>query len=144
MGREQNFLQRLAGGGRSGPKRGFEPTTAEDVEALREAVRQNLARLLNARHGMSEAAPDYGLPAMVDLITGSGDHLAIMQRAIRTAIDKYEPRLRSVRVSFVQDEESPMQPLTFRVDAVLVGRQQEYRVGYVTAVGRDGQFEVAD
>lgn len=144
MAREQNFLNRLAGAGRSGAGPRYEPTTTEDAETLREAVRQNLVRLLNARHGMSQAAPDYGLPAMVDLITGSGEHLAIMQRAIRTTVEKYEPRLRSVRVSVVQEEESSMQPLVFRVDAVLVGRQREYRVGYVTAVGKDGQFEISD
>ncbi len=144
MAREQNFLHRLAEVGRSGAKARQEATTAEDAEALREAVRQNLVRLLNARHGMSQAAPDYGLPAMVDLITGSGEHLAIMQRAIRTTVEKYEPRLRSVRVSIVQEEDASMQPLVFRVDAVLVGRQSEYRVGYVTAVGKDGQFEVDD
>lgn len=142
MSREQNFLHRLADIGRTGARPRYEPTTTEDAEALREAVRQNLIRLLNARHGMSQAAPDYGLPAMVDLITGSGEHLASMQRAIRTTVEKYEPRLRSVRVSVVQEENSSMQSLVFRVDAVLIGRQNEYRVGFVTAVGKDGQFEV--
>lgn len=145
MGREQTFLRRLAGGSgiRAGPR--HQPTTAENVEELRESVRLHLARLLNSRHGMSEAAPDYGLPALVDLTASSGDHVAAVERAIRTAIEKYEPRLRRVRVSCVREEDVAAQrALAFRVDAVLVGRDGEYSVGYVTAVGPTGQLEVAD
>ncbi len=145
MGRERTFLQRLASGAGPGAGRRIEPTTAENVEELQESVRQHLGRLLNARHGMSQAAPDYGLPSLVDLITSTGEHVPAVQRAIRTTIEKYEPRLRHVRVSCLRDEDAPTQrALVFRVDAVLVGRDGEYNVGYVTAVGPNGQFEVAD
>jgi len=145
MGREQTFLQRLAAGARPGAQRRHQPTTAENVEELRESVRKHLARLLNARHGMSQAVPDYGLPSLVDLTTSSSEHALAMQRAIRIAIEKYEPRLRHVRVSCLGDEDTPVQrTLAFRVDAVLVGRDGEYSVGYVTEVSPDGQMEVAD
>jgi type VI secretion system protein len=145
MGREQTFLQRLAGSSAPGSTRVRQPTTAENVEELRESVRQNLARLLNARHGMSQAVPDYGLPSLVDLTTSSSDHVAAVQRAIRAAIEKYEPRLRHVRVSSCGEEDAPSQrALAFRVDAVMVGRDGEYSVGYVTAVSPNGQLEVAD
>lgn len=145
MGREQTFLQRLAAGARPGAQRRYQPTTAENVEELRESVRKHLARLLNARHGMSQAVPDYGLPSLVDLSTSSSEHVPAMQRAIRTAIEKYEPRLRQVRVSCLREEDTAAQrKLAFRVDAVLVGRDGEYSVGYVTEVGPDGQMEVAD
>ena len=145
MGREQTFLQRLASGVGPGSGRRREPTTAENVDDLQEAVREHLAHLLNARHGMSQAAPDYGLPALVDLITSTGEQVPAMQRAIRAAIEKYEPRLRNVRVSCLRSEDAPRQrSLVFRVDAVLVGRDGEYDVGYVTGVSPKGEFEVAD
>jgi type VI secretion system protein len=145
MGREQTFLQRLASSPALGSQRGHQATTAENVEELRESVRQHLARLLNARHGMSQAVPEYGLPSLVDLTASSSDHVGAVQRAIRTAIENYEPRLRHVRVSSCGEEDAPGQRvLAFRVDAVLVGRDGEYNVGYVTAVSPDGQLEVAD
>ena len=145
MGREQTFLERLAAGAGPRAQRRHQPTTAENVEELRESVRKHLARLLNARHGMSQAVPDYGLPSLVDLTTSSSEHVPAMQRAIRMAIENYEPRLRHVRVSCVQEEDAPRpRTLVFRVDAVLVGRDGEYSVGYVTAVSPEGQLEVAD
>jgi type VI secretion system protein len=145
MGREQTFLRRLSAGPGLGSHRRHQPTTTENVEELRESVRLHLARLLNARHGMSQAVPDYGLPSLVDLTTSSGDCASAMTKAIRTAIEKYEPRLRHVRVSCLREEDVPTQrALAFRVDAVMVGRDGEYGVGYVTAVSPSGQLEVAD
>ena len=142
MGRERMLLDRIAEMGDRGHDRS-EPSVVEDVEELMESVRRHLGRLLNARHGMSEAIPDYGLPALSDLTIGSGDHVQRVQDAIRVAIEKYEPRLRRVRVSAAVDEDSP-QTLSFRVDAVLTGQLGEHRVCYETLVTGNGQFEVSE
>lgn len=140
MSREQTFLERLAKRERF---ERFATNTNEDLHALMESVRRHLDRLLNARHGMSQAQGDYGLPAMVDLLAGSGDHIQVVSEAIRTAIEKYEPRLRRVRVICERDSESPRaQTLGFRIEATLVGRTQEHRVWYETALRGDGAFEV--
>ena len=106
-----------------------------------DSVRAQLSRLLNARHGMSEAQPDYGLPALADLTIGAGDHVQKVRDAIQTAISKYEPRLRRVRVTQVADEDE-LRTLSFRVDAVLVSQTGEHRVWYETSLGGDGQFDV--
>ncbi len=102
-----------------------------------------LGRLLNARHGMSEALPDYGLPALTDLTTGRTDYVHAVEEAIRTTIDKYEPRLRRVRVARVVDDEL-VHTLAFRVDAVLVSQSGEHRVWYQTEVSGAGEFDVND
>jgi len=107
------------------------------------SVRRNLTRLLNARHGFSEALPDYGLPALTDLTVGSRDYVRLMQEAIRTAVEKYEPRLRRVRVARVVDDLQP-HSLAFRVEATLVSRSGEHRVFYDTKVSGNGQFDVSD
>lgn len=143
MAREQTLLERFAVR-ESGRRSRFEPTTAENAEALMESVRKQLRRLLNARHGMSEAQPDYGLPAFTDLIIGSGDYVAAIQDAIRVAVEKYEPRLQRVRISRVVDDERDRRTLAFRIDAVLVGRAGEHRVWYQTSVAGNGQFDVTD
>jgi type VI secretion system protein len=141
MAREQTLLDRIA---RCGDRqRGrIEPSANEDLDALMESVRRNLVRLLNARHGMSEALPDYGLPALNDLTIGSGDYVRRVEEAIRVAVEKYEPRLRRVRVSRVEDEER--QTLSFRVDAVLISQTGEHRVWYETVVTGAGGVEVSD
>ena len=142
MGREQTLLERIAA---VGDRRGGynEPSATEDVEALMSSVRRHLQRLLNARHGLSEAMPDYGLPALTDLTIGSGDYIHAIQEAIRVAVEKYEPRLRRVRVGHVVEEGAP-HTLSFRVEGTLVGRSGEHRVYYETSVSGGGQFDVFD
>jgi len=140
--REQTFLERIAE--RGGARKPYEPTTEEDVYALMESVRRHLARLLNARYEMSQALPDYGLPALIDLPVDIEGYVHSVQEAIRTAIEKYEPRLRRVRVTREDTEERNIQRLVFRIEAVLRGSADEYRVGYRTAVRGDGQFDVSD
>jgi len=141
MAREFMLLDRIAHAGSR--ESGRYESAAEDLEALMDSVRRQLARLLNSRHGLSEAQPDYGLPALTDLVVGSGDYEQAVQRAIQTAIEKYEPRLRRVRVARVIDEDGG-RSLAFRVDAVLVSRSGEHRVCYETMMSGGGQFDVSD
>lgn len=141
MSREKSFLDRMADLGKF---RTRGPTAGEDLEALAESVRENLARILNARQGMSEALPDYGLPSLVDLTMSSGNYVQVVRETIRTAIEKYEPRLRRIRVSEVHDDEDlKRQTLVFRIDATLVSRSGEHRVWYETALRGSGEFDVS-
>ena len=143
MGREQTFLQRI-GSSQSRSAGRYQQTTAEDLEELMASVREHLAILLNARHGMSEADPDYGLPSLVDLNAEAGDHLRMLQEAIQNTIEKYEPRLRRVRVTFTRKDEdiAALQTPTFRIDAVLVSKTGEHRVWYETQIRGSGEFDV--
>ena len=143
-GREKSLLERIAHG--AGPLRGRAQATAvEDLDALMESVRINLARILNARHGMSEALPDYGIPALTDMTISSGDYVQVMQSAIATAIEKYEPRLRRVRVTQVIDEDRPKtkQTLAFRVDGTMISQSGQHRVWYETSIAGNGEFDVS-
>ena len=142
MGREHSLLTRIAAAGTDRARGRYEPTTVEDLDALMESVRGHLARLLNARHGMSEAAPDYGLPALADVMAGSDQSVRLVQEAIRIAIEKYEPRLRRIRVTH-QTAEGKGQTLVFRIDGVLVGRSGEHRVWYETSFTPNGNLDVA-
>jgi len=117
------------------------PSADEDVGALMESVRIHLRRLLNARHGMCECAMDYGLPAISDISVDVGDYVQAMQDAILTTVERYEPRLRRVRVTRVVDDDQG-RSLTFRVDAVLLSKSGEHRVYYETSLGGGGQFNV--
>jgi type VI secretion system protein len=143
MSREQTLLERIRVCNERRRSR-YEPSATENLDAVMESVRNHLARLLNARHGMSEGMPDYGLPALTDLTIGSADYLESVKEAIRVAIEKYEPRLRRVRVSQVGDKEDKKRTLSFRIDAVLVSQSGENRVWYQTEVSGNGEYEVSD
>ncbi|HPM22294.1 MAG TPA: type VI secretion system baseplate subunit TssE [Phycisphaerae bacterium] len=142
MGREKTLLDRVAASGAERVAGRYDATTAEDLEGRMESVRRHITRLLNSRHGMSEAAPDYGLPALADLMAGSDQYVRLVQDAIRATIEKYEPRLRRVRVS-QQTDEAPRHTLVFRIDAVMVGRSGEHRVWYETALAPSGELRVS-
>lgn len=141
MAREQCLLDRISSRNDRGQGR-YQPTTKEDLESLMESVRRHLNRLLNSRHGMSESAPEYGLPSLVDITSSSGNHVQRISDAIRSTIEEYEPRLRRVKVSAKESEQVNRQTLVFRVDAVLVGRSGEHRVWYETAIRGNGEFDV--
>ncbi len=142
MAREHTLLQRIAMSEQPSRSR-VDTSSSEDLDALMESVRMHLGRLLNARHGMCEALPDYGLPALTDLTVGHTDYVRAVEDAIRTTIDKYEPRLKRVRVARVMDEEGA-HVLAFRVDAVLISQSGEHRVWYQTEVTGAGEFDVND
>jgi len=93
---------------------------------------------------MSEAQPDYGLPVLSDVLHGSGDHVSVVERAIRTTIEKYEPRLRRVRITRAVEEGATEPWLAFRVDALLVASDGEHKVWYQTNLTSTGCFEVTD
>ncbi len=144
MGREQTLLERIAAsGGRMSGRARAGPTTEEDIDALMDSVRRHLTRLVNSRHGFSEAHPDYGLPALTDLTVGSGDYVRRIQDAIRVTIEKYEPRLQRVRVTRVETEGAG-RTLAFRVEGTLVTKSGQHRVYYETSMGGSGQFEVSE
>ncbi len=118
-------------------------SAAEDVELLMGSVQRHLIRLLNSRHDLAQAAPDYGLPALSDLVMGGPGYVDRVRKAILVAVQKYEPRLRRIRVERANDDEDS-QRLTFRVEGVLIGRSGEHRVFYETSIAGSGQFDVSD
>ncbi|MHC5108971.1 MAG: type VI secretion system baseplate subunit TssE [Planctomycetota bacterium] len=142
MAREKSLLDRLSDLDSTQRSR-IQPSAQEDLEALMDSIRSNLIRILNARHGMSEALPDYGLPALTDLTEGTGDHVTMVEASIRNAIERYEPRLERVRVARVENEDAP-QVWSFRVDAIMKSQTGKHKVWYQTEVNGSGEFNVFD
>lgn len=142
MAREQALLERISSYAERKSAR-YALTTEEDLDALMDSVRDNLRRLVNARHGMSQAQPDYGLPAFNDLSAEGDTYIKRVRDAIQATIAKYEPRLKNVRVSPQADGANPAN-LRFRVDATLIGATEECRISYETAVQAGGAIDVGD
>jgi len=144
MRREQTLLERISAmGGQQSLRAHTQSTTEEDLGALMDSIRRHLTRLINARHDFCEAQPEYGLPALTDLTIGSGDYVQAIQDAIRVAIEKYEPRLKQIRVLRVVDDDA-RQRLSFSVEAIMISRSGEHRVYYETSISGNGQFDVME
>ena len=143
MAQEHTLLKRITDYGTRAAGRPREASAVDNMRTLEESVRQHLNQLLNSRHGMSEALPDYGLPALTDLTGGAANYARLLQEAIRLAVEKYEPRLRRVRVTR-QEEDETAQKMVFRVEGELQSRSGRVGVSYEAAVAGDGRFDVKD
>lgn len=91
----------------------------ERVATREESVLAHLGALLNTRQGSSALDADYGLPDITDVTHSMPAGIASLQKMIVDAIQRYEPRLRSIVV-----RSSVLHPdtlsLRFEVSAQLV------------------------
>lgn len=62
------------------------------------SIRAHLSRLLNARQGSLTHLPDYGLPDVAEIYQGLPYSIDDLISAVKTTIEKYEPRLHNVQI----------------------------------------------
>lgn len=62
------------------------------------SIVSHLNRLLNCRQGSLSHLPDYGLPDVAEIYQGLPYSLNRLLQAIKSVIEKYEPRLHQVSV----------------------------------------------
>ncbi len=136
MPRERSLLERLRDPGAESPR-----TIHENTAHLADSVLANLRNLLNSRHGISAAVPGYGIPDMVDLATSFPEGIVGMRRAIKEAIETYEPRLRRVNVKHVEAPEDPL-ALKFEIMAELATAEERASVWFETRVDSSGEVDV--
>ena len=127
------------------PKRGLQPSLLDRlidpesagtailsgyrVEQLYAAVLRDLENLLNTIHTSHELPNEfsevrdslvsYGLPDLASLEAISPAQRTAIGDSIRKAIVRFEPRLRSVRVTLLKSEDQIQMSLKFRIDARL-------------------------
>ena len=135
---EYSLLQRVALG-----DEGAQRSLDVGVDKLRQSVRLHLQNLFNVRYGSVVSLPEYGLPDFNDLDLNAGYMQAVkeMRKAIKDALDLYEPRLDQTRVSFTLNEDDPTD-LRFEIVAKLVVPGSPVRVKFETMMGNDGLFKV--
>lgn len=86
-------------------------------------------------------ADDYGIPDFTDFLINYPGSLQGFQRGIRHTIQKYEPRLKSVRVNFIPQDEDPLS-LRFQVIAKLATEEYKDPVLFESVVGSDGKISI--
>jgi len=135
MGRERSLLDRLDDPRPNAPRR-----VEESTEDLADSVLAHLQRMLNTRQGNCLTLDDYGIPDFTDMVHSFPEAVGRMQRAIRQSIERYEPRLRRVRVNPV-DEEDYFR-LRFEITGELVTADEQAAVWFETTISPSGRISV--
>ena len=103
--------------------------TGYTVEKMYAAVLRDLEDLLNTVHTAHTVAPEFadvkdsivafGLPDLASVEAISADQRSAIGRTIRKAIERFEPRLRAVKVTLLKQDDDLRMSLKFRIDAKL-------------------------
>lgn len=134
--REKRLLERLRIW-----KKGTARQVKEDPGNMIDSIRAHLQRVLNTQKGTVPIDDEYGLPDFTDLPFTYPDSIAGLERAIQQTIGRYEPRLESVRVSFIADEENPLS-LRFKITARAIIEKDRIPVYFESVVDSDGRVSM--
>jgi len=133
--REERLLERIQTWEREPARRG-----KEDPRRIVDSVLRHLQRILNTKQGNVLIAEDYGVPDFSDFLNALPGSVREIEKTIRLAIQKYEPRLTAVRVSFIPQEEDPLS-LRFQIFARL-SAESKTQVFFETVVDSDGKIDI--
>ena len=136
MVQERTLLERLADPRSNAPR-----TVAQNTDLLADSVVKHLRRMLNSWHGQTPTMDDYGIPTLSELVHSFPESTAILSKAIRLSIEKYEPRLRRVRVAISDLDDDPMN-VQFDISADLVTADEKAAIRLETRVDADGRVDV--
>jgi type VI secretion system protein len=137
--KERRLLERIAYWGEDG---GQERSHQTQVDILMQSVMAHLARLLNTRRGSVQLDPLFGVPDFTNLAGGTGVGSARdIQEEIERMVSKYEPRIKSPRVTLDQDH-SDMQALRFMLNGTIDADDREIPLSLSTTVGASGKISL--
>lgn len=134
--REDRLLERIRSWEREPHRR-----AQEDPKRIIDSVLNHLQRILNSRQGSTPIGEDYGVPDFTELLRRYPDSLNDFERSIRQTIQKYEPRLRAVRVRLIPQEEDAFS-LRFQIAAKLANEEYKDSVFFESLVDSDGKISV--
>jgi type VI secretion system protein len=113
----------------------------QDPKRMIDSIIQHLERILNTRRGSAQISEDFGIPDFTDYRTAFPDAHRDLERAIRLTIQKYEPRLRTVRVKFILQEEE-MLSVSFQIIARLAVDEAKDPVVFESTLDSDGKIRI--
>jgi type VI secretion system protein len=103
-----------------------------DVARLKRSVQTHLLRMLNSRWDHAPAQPDYGIPDLNEFMFAYPDSVTPMRQAIQASVEKYEPRLKDVKVRWSPDEDDPLN-VRFEITARLITDSGAVAVSFATS-----------
>ena len=116
-------------------------SAAENPGKVRDSILRHLQKILNTRRGGVPIADDYGVPDFTDFLRTYPDAVNEIEKSIRTTIQKYEPRLNSVRVKFIPQEDDRLS-LSFQIVAKLLVENNEIPIVFESLMGYNGKINI--
>ncbi len=134
--REERLTERIRLWEKSPEQRG-----KPDPKRMIDSIIRHLERILNTRWGSAQIADDFGVPDFSDMRSGFPDALRDLEHLIRNTIMKYEPRLQSVKVKFLQHDEN-MLALSFQIIGKLVLEGEKTPVIFESMMDQEGKVTI--
>ncbi|MBU1754242.1 type VI secretion system baseplate subunit TssE [bacterium] len=106
-----------------------------------QSIQKHLVLLLNTRDGSVSHLSNYGLPDLSVVYNAYPDSIELLRRSIKTTIEKYEPRLRNVRVD-LQDADSMVFEATFKISAELQVEGEKGNIQFLSTISNTGKTSV--
>lgn len=136
MACDRTLLERLADPDPQGQR-----TVREDPRRVVDSVMRNLQKLFNTRQGEALIQPDYGMSDITDCAEGAPETLDRVCRAIKSTIEKFEPRLHRVRVTYFSAGNDLN--LHFGITGQIVTERDQVPVYFNTTVNPSGNAVIA-
>jgi len=111
-----------------------------DLHREIDSILAHLTRILNTRQGSVPISGAYGIPDLTDFMTSYPESVTEIERSIRCAIEVCEPRLRSVKIVFIPQDDDLL-CLRFQIIAHL-DRDSEKNILIETLVDSDGKVSL--
>jgi len=132
--REERLLERIGIWAKEPNRR-----DKEDTRRIINSILRHLQRILNTKRGNVLIAEDYGVPDFTELMRSYPETIRDMERSIKHMIQKFEPRLKTVRLRLIPQEDNVLS-LHFRIDAKLALNQE--KVLFETILDSDGKINI--
>ena len=134
--REYRLLDRIRAMAKNPSRR-----VTEDPQQMIRSVQEHLQRILNTRQGNVPIAEEYGVPDFTELMSGYPESQRVIERAIRNTIERFEPRLQSIRVNLLGGEKENL-TLSFQISARLMLKDGRDSVTFDSVLDSGGRFTV--
>jgi type VI secretion system protein len=134
--REERLLERIRSWEKDPDRR-----ERDDPTKITESVLKHLRRILNTRRGSVPIAEDYGVPDFTDFLHSYPESIKDIERSIKQIIQKYEPRLKSIRVSFIPQNDDVF-AVSFQIVGRLATEDERVPVLFESFIGTDGRINV--
>ena len=132
----RTLLQRLRNPHTNDPR-----SRDENLGRLRRSILHNLGQLFNTQQGAVQCDPEYGLPPMCEAVHSFPEALGKLERSLKAAIRRYEPRLTRLRVRSHHDVDDPL-ILRFEIKARMLAGDTSHPFQVRTAIDGSGRVAV--
>lgn len=114
-----------------------------DPVALKESVLGYLRRILNTKKGSALITDDFGMPDFTDFPSSfASDIVRTLQDDIASMVQKYEPRLKDIRIDFIQQTDDILS-LRFQIHGRFDTESLKTPVVFETVVQSDGRVTLS-